>query len=111
MNTHDWLFAFLLTQVIEIPIYLMAARTLPKMKRTIYAIVASTITHPIIWFCLPWETGSYVPLLIAAESFAVITEALWGRAWHVPRPWATSLLANATSVCLGSVLLHIIVQL
>ncbi len=104
MSLNDWSGAFLLTQLIEVPIYMRAARSLPLLKRATYAFGASTITHPIIWFCLPWESMPYVPLLIAAEGFAFGTEGLWGHCWRVPRPWLTSLAANATSLAAGMII-------
>lgn len=104
MSVNDWSTAFLLTQGIEVPLYLWWARSLPMARRAIHAVGASTITHPVIWFCLPWETSPYVPLLLAAESFAVVVEALWGRLWKVPRAWSASLFANAASLAFGSVI-------
>lgn len=106
MNANGWLAAFLLTQVIEVPVYLLAAHALILPKRVVYACGASTFTHPVIWFCLPWAGGPYVPLVIVAEAFAVIVEALWGRLWRVQRPWKASLLANTASVCLGLTIRH-----
>lgn len=101
MSLNDWPGAFLLTQVIEIPIYCWLANKLPWWRRAVYAFGASTITHPIIWFCLPWQTQPYLPLVIAAETFAVVVEALWGRLWRVPNFWEAALLANAASFCVG----------
>lgn len=101
MSLNDWLGAFLLTQIIEVPIYCWMARTLTGTWRALYALGASTITHPLIWFCLPWQTGPYVPLLIAVEAFAVVVEAFWGRVWRVPSFWKAALLANATSFGVG----------
>jgi len=104
MSLNDWAGAFLLTQLIEVPIYLRAARSLPLLKRATYAFGASAITHPIIWFCLPWGTMSYALLLIMAECFAIGMEGLWGCCWRVPRPWITSLTANAASLATGMIL-------
>ena len=101
MIVNDWSGAFLLTQLIEVPIYLRAARSLPVLKRAAYAFGASTITHPVIWFCLPWESMPYATVLIAAECFAIGTEGLWGCCWRVPRPWLASLVANAASLFAG----------
>jgi hypothetical protein len=102
MHAEDWLAAFLLTQAIEVPVYLIAAGPCPLVHRAVYAFGASCITHPIIWFCLPWETTSYVPLLIIAESFAIGIEGTWGAIWRIPRPWLASLFANLLSLGLGS---------
>jgi len=104
MSFNDWSGAFILTQLIEVPIYMRAAHSLPMVQRAAYAFGASTITHPIIWFCLPWGSMPYVTLLIVAEGFAFGTEGLWGRYWRVPRPWLTSLAANATSLAAGMIL-------
>ena len=104
MSVNDWSTAFLLTQGVEAPLYLWAARSLPGMRRTVYALGASTITHPVIWCCLPWETAPYVPLVLVAEGFAVGVEALWGRMWGVPRPWTASLIANMASLGAGSLI-------
>ena len=104
MSLNDWSTAFLLTQGIEVPMYLWTARSLPGTRCMLYAVGASTITHPVIWFCLPWETAPYVPLLLAAEGFVVVVEALWGRLWKVPRAWSASLFANAASLGIGSLI-------
>ncbi|MFZ2279489.1 MAG: hypothetical protein WAW39_16965 [Prosthecobacter sp.] len=101
MSINEWSGAFLLTQLIELPIYLRSARSLPALQRMAYAFGASTITHPVIWFCLPWEGAPYVALLIAAECFAIGAEGAWGGCWRVPRPWRASLLANAASLTAG----------
>lgn len=101
MSLNDWSGAFLLTEMIEVPIYLAFARSLKVPRRAVYAVGASSITHPLIWFCLPWASSSYVPLLIIAEGFAVIAEAMWGRGWRVQRPWVASFVANAVSLGLG----------
>ena len=103
MSVNDWSGAFLLTQLIEVPIYLRAARSLPVLKRAAYALGASTLTHPVIWFYLPWESMPYATVLIVAECFAIGIEGLWGCCWCVPRPWLTSLAANATSLATGMI--------
>ena len=90
------------------PIY---AKALANHKhRWLLAFAASTITHPIIFLALPHliNAGTFTYLLIA-ESFAVLVEAWWLRKWS-PTPlkpvdallW--SLVANASSVALGSIL-------
>lgn len=101
MSLNDWLGAFVLTQVIEVPIYCWMAARLTRTRRAVYAFGASAITHPIIWFCLPWQTGPYVPLVMVAEAFAVVVEALWGRLWRAPLFWKAALLANAASFGTG----------
>jgi hypothetical protein len=96
-----WLAAFLLTQVLEAPIYRRAGAS----WRT--ALLASTVTHPVVWFGFPLlgRVGlGYWGMVAAAETFAVGLEALWLSTHGVRRALAWSLLANATSVCGGLLL-------
>jgi hypothetical protein len=104
VSFQEWLLAFALTQLIEVPIYCLAARRLPLFRRLIYAVGGTAITHPIIWFCLPWKGSphDYIPLLILAETFVFVVEGAWGRLWRVPHPWRASLLANLASFLVGN---------
>ena len=118
-----WAGAFCLTQLVEIPIYLTAARKFPASRRWCFAAGASAITHPVVWFVFPWEfnhgiqiaptelpmvwfsfgweSSPYLAVVLAAETFAILTEALWGRLFHVPSPFRWSLLANLSSIAAG----------
>jgi hypothetical protein len=96
-----WLNAFLVTQVVEIPIYLYAGRKLPVGRRWLLAVGASTVTHPFVWFAFPWFTAPYVPTIVAAECFAVLTEAGLAYLAGVKSPLKWSFLANAGSVIVG----------
>ena len=69
-----WWQAFLLTQLVEIPIYLYAGRSLPRMNRIALAFGASAVTHPFVWFAFPWQQWPYVPTAVAAEFFAIAIE-------------------------------------
>lgn len=90
-----WLVAFVLTQAFEVPLYLRAGAS----WRT--ALLASTLTHPVVWFVFPllgrWGLG-YWGMVVAAELFAVSLEALWLSFNGVRRALGWSLLANATSL-------------
>ncbi|MBI4953861.1 MAG: hypothetical protein HY908_17690 [Myxococcales bacterium] len=108
----DWFWAFLFTEVVEIPIYLYALRRQPARwpARLGVAFAASALTHPLVWFVIPplvyavcdaSLTGSYVAFTIVAEAFAVGVEAAYLRADGLQRAWAWSLLANAASAGLG----------
>ncbi len=92
-----WGVAFAVTQLVEVPIYLRAQR------RFGVAFGASAITHPMVWFVVPalWRGGSYLGMIIVAEAFAVLTEALWLRRFGVCHALAWSLFANAASVAIG----------
>lgn len=89
-----WLSAFLLTQALEVPIYL-------RVSRLRVAFAASAFTHPVVWFVFPLLPLGYVPMVACAEVFAVVVEALWLR-WHgVHRALLWSFLANAFSASMG----------
>lgn len=92
-----WLAAFALTQLVEAPIYRFGAKASWPV-----ALLASTLTHPIVWFVFPLLTRlSYWEMVTCAESFAIVAEACWLRANRVTLALAWSLLANAASVVIG----------
>ena len=97
----QWLHAYLLTQVIEVPLYLRAGRRRPDHSSLLAAAGASTLTHPILWFCFPWGPEHYLQSLIAGETFVVLTEAALLYAARYPRPLLTSLAVNAISCATG----------
>ena len=105
----SWIGAFLLTQAIELPIYALGTRgtTLSVPWRLAVGFGASAVTHPVVWFVLRAlleRRLGFVVFFLAAETFAVVTEALYLRAFGVPRPWRLSLAANATSASIGLLL-------
>ncbi len=94
-----WLLAFGLTQLVEAPLYRWAAGA-----SWTAALTASTLTHPVVWFVFPLllHTGfDYVPMVAAAELFAVVIEALWLQRCRVSHPARWSVIANASSLCVG----------
>ncbi len=104
-----WAVAFMLTQLVEIPIYLRFLRRTarPAAERTAIAFAATAITHPLLWFAGPVVVGasaSFATFLALVEAFAIAAEAAWLAAFRVPRPLLASALANATSVAVGLVL-------
>lgn len=114
-------------------------RRVPRGRLLALAFGASALTHPILWFALipAWDLlasrpapttwlaalvaltgppsaerlalGGYVAMSAVAETFAVVTEAVYlallaprlGHPMTLPRALALSLLANAASVALG----------
>jgi hypothetical protein len=90
-----WLLAFAFTQAIEIPLYRRAGASLPV------AFGASALTHPLVWFAFPRLPLPWGWMVFWAELFAVLAEALWLRAFRVPRPLPWSLAANLASLSLG----------
>ena len=102
----SWLWAFALTQLIEVPIYVLAMRKhLPLARCLAVAFGASALPHPIVWFVIPriWSLPTYWGMVVFAEVFAVVAEALYLRWCRIPRPWLWARVANVTSA--GSVLL------
>ena len=111
-----WLDAFAFTQVVEVPVYVLAMRHAlgagrARWPRTpeiqiLVAFGASAITHPMVWYVIPrvaW--GSYAGYVIAAETFAVLVEAFYFRSLHIVfsrRAFVWALVANALSAGLGS---------
>jgi hypothetical protein len=98
-----WLGAFLLTQAVEIPIYLRGARRLPLRRRWILAAGASTLTHPLLWFAVPWasDVPPYWVKLAGGESAVIAVEALFCGRLGLRRPWLWSAAANLASVAAG----------
>lgn len=124
-----WFSAFVLTQAIEVPIYLVAlgrradarGSALPPESlrwRLGFGFLASMATHPYVWFVIPalfysslWLAAvttwpallpwRHVLFFITAESFAVLAEGLLLRALRVRRPLLWALVANAASAGTG----------
>lgn len=98
-----WLVAFVATQVVEVPIYLLAQRRGPSERnlsaRLWIAFAPSAITHPIAWGLGLILHPFWVHALVA-ETFAVVVEALWLRRRGVPQATWWSLTANAASVAI-----------
>lgn len=96
-----WLTAYLLTQAVEVPVYLLAGKKLPQLRRWLLALGASTVTHPVVWFAFPWGTAPWELCFIAAETFAVVVEGFLGKIAGLERPWLWALSANGASVLVG----------
>jgi hypothetical protein len=96
----SWLSAFAFTQLIEVPVYTYALNEVKfsRSKRVTVAFGASAITHPIVWFVFPvLIPDSYVTMVIACETFAVMVEAAYMRTFGLRLYFSWSLLANALS--------------
>ncbi len=111
----EWAYAFVFTQLVEVPLYLRALKAVDEprgaARRGAIAAGASAITHPVVWFVAPWlsercahdpsSPAAYVTMVVVAEAFAVAVEARWLRRFGVRAPWRCSLVANGTSLALG----------
>lgn len=106
----SWLLAFLITQVVEMPIYQRAfAPERSQTHRLAIAFGASAITHPIVWFVFREGIEDYLTYLLIAETFAWVAEGLWFRLWRIDHPFAWSLCANAASVAAGGLIQLVLV--
>ncbi len=112
-----WALAFVLTQLVETPLYTWALTRLgtrprwlggrgplPWPARVGLGFLASLLTHPVVWFVWPLlisPSEHYPQFVFAAECFAVLSEAalLWccGLRWALP----VSLAVNMASVSAG----------
>ncbi len=93
-----WLSAFLFTQAVEVPIYLRVGASWRA------AVLASTLTHPVVWFGFATVRGwvhSYSAAVVLMEAFAIIVEAVWLSSRKVKHALIWSLAANLASVTLG----------
>lgn len=97
-----WLFAFLATQVIEVPIYWRSMPERPAWARLLIGAGASTITHPFVWWAIQHLPGSYPARLWGAEAAAWLVEAAWLRLFGVERALLWSLVANGLSLGVGT---------
>lgn len=125
----DWFLAFVLTQAIEVPIYLRFCLPQPPLRsariRFAIAFGASALTHPLLWGLLPplWDAVGWdvvqaagghlddpvaqnVVVTTIAEIVIWIAEASWFRAFGCLRPWLWAFVANSASAGTG-VLLHL----
>jgi hypothetical protein len=91
----EWALAFGFTQVVEVPIYLRVTRSFST------SLLASALTHPIVWFVFPLLPLGYWPMVACAEAFAVLVEAAWLHKRGARRPLLLSLLGNGASFSLG----------
>ena len=97
-----WLRAFALTQLIEVPVYVLACSRAALWRRALIGFGASAITHPFVWFVFPLLYAfAYWPVVVAAETFAVAVEALYLRRFGVRNALLWSLLANSLSAGTG----------
>ncbi len=102
-----WIVAFAFTQVVEIPLWVLALERWGTPRRDVsaraaIAFGASALTHPIVWFVFPRIVPfGYFAMVAAAETFAVVAEAIYMRAFGLRYAILWSLLINGASAGLG----------
>jgi hypothetical protein len=121
----EWAAVFLFTQAVEVPLYVIVLRRgiVPKPSIARAAVIgfgATAITHPVVTFLIPglvaaifaWMAGRgmslvssgafrWIALAVGCESFAVGVEALYLKAFRLPRALLWSLAVNFASASLG----------
>jgi hypothetical protein len=108
-----WLEAFALTLTVEIPIGFLLLRRFEPRPVVLAAklFFANLATHPLVWFAFPLLPIPYWIALGVAETFAVVTEAVFYlvalEGLRPARAAATSLVANAASCGLGFLLFFV----
>lgn len=97
-----WIVGYVFTQAIEVPLYLRVT------GRWSTSLLASTLTHPFVWFVFPavcpLEWG-YWGMVAAAETFAVTAEAAWLKVNGTNRALTIAFVVNAASA-IGGLLLR-----
>lgn len=112
-----WLGAFVLTQLVEAPLYAWCLRrwsTSPTSERVVLALLPSALTHPLLWLGFPTlrEHLSYGAAVGLAETLVVVVEALAivpfldaapgsRRVGRVALAFGAAVVANALSVAVG----------
>lgn len=109
MLAFRWLFAFAITQVVEMGIYVQAFGPQRSVReRLTLAFVMSAVTHPIVVYVIPdlvydFVADDYWTMVVFAEAFAVLAEAamlaVLGLGFKRGLLW--SLAANACSFTMG----------
>jgi len=104
-----WATAFLVTWLSELGVATpLLPRAQPRGRRLGAVTAANVLSHPAVWFVFPELLRPYLVMLVGAELWAVVSEALVYRLvfpelrWR--RAFGVSLLANAVSLGLGLVL-------
>jgi len=106
-----WLFAFLVTVAVEVPVVVALTRShpTPAWRRALIAIFAQLVTHPLVWFVFPRLVGlTGRSSLALSELWAWLAEAaFYGvvlTGLSPARALGISAVANAASILVGLVI-------
>lgn len=105
----QWWAAFLLTHLIEIPIYAYLSRKSVPLWRAVWGgALCSCLTHPFLWFVWSKIVRDHLLYLASGELIVALTESLVFFAVARPiRFWqavSVAFLANATSFGVGLII-------
>ena len=105
-----WLRSLLLTLAVEVPVYVLVARTwVAAWRAGGVGALASLATHPALWFLWPRVVhGSYTAYIVSGELLVACAEAALFFVLARPGRWsravAASFLANGASYLAGVLL-------
>jgi hypothetical protein len=120
-----WVRAFIFTQLVEVPLFTLAQSSsylrtrapnqaprpaLPLSFRIAVAFLCSLLSHPVVWFGFPRlidPYDHYTAMVIAAEVFAVGSEAMILWAVRLRGALPISFLVNMASMSLGFLLRYL----
>ena len=97
----SWWWAFVLTLVVEVPLWVTFLGRWSAWLRLLYAVGLNLLTHPLLWWAAHghgWATIAALELVVVAVE-GTITAVLWrrGALWSL----LTALVINAASVLAG----------
>lgn len=99
----EWARAWALTLALELPVvaYLLRGTASPG-RRAALGLLASGITHPLLWFAWHPHVRPWGLAVVTGEAWVVVAEMALYRTVADPRTaWRTSLVANAVSLGVG----------
>ncbi len=107
-----WLRYFILTLVVEAPVYtLISRKDVPARRAVLAAVACSAVTHPLLWFA--WKPmikaigGGYSTYIVSGELLVGVIEGFIFYAVARPSKFSTALgasfIANACSYGVGAV--------
>ena len=91
-----WLNAFLLTLLIEIPIYFSCIRG-KVWERLLLSYAPTGLTHPPLWFLFPWGQYDYLFLYVSSELLVLLVEGSYLKLMKVDKPFKLAFTANIFS--------------
>ncbi len=104
-----YLYVFLQSNLLEIPIYHLCYRKKLRLADTArLTTLSNLITHPIVFFFLMAMGMTYIKAILIAETFAILTETVLHRHFGVKFSWrkclVAALIANLVSWQVGPIL-------
>ncbi len=107
-----WIKAFLLTLAVEVPLFILIARSNKTVKKNVpiwrLALAAGAgtmITHPLLWFAWPHVVSDYTTYIITGELLVAVIETftfyLIARPIKLKLALASAFIANGASYGIG----------